>query len=245
MTAAQIPTPLGEDVTGKLRNLVETNGGCSLPCWWGITPGQTKAPEVNAYLGPLATSISQADLSSARNDLYRYVISFIDPVDQKGYWQVIFYANRLRGERDTIEAISAPVAKALPELLVDLGIPDEIWINLNVFPGSEPTYTFVLYYNKGVLLENFGRYSVDSNYSSNVCPTQFLTGLKFLAWVWDTNMLKTFNEVGALEIIPPMVKDNYFRRLGDVSGMTPQVFYNTYKNPSATECIKMPPSTWP
>ncbi len=170
MTVTPIATPIGEDVMGKLKYLIETNGHCSLPCWWGIIPGQTKVPEVNAYLGPLAASISQADLSSARNDLYSYVIRFTNPFNQKGYWQVEIFADRLREKRDTVEAISAPAGKALPALLADLGVPDEIWIYIDVFPGGPSTYTLVLYYDRGIMLENEGQYSVDSNYSTNICP---------------------------------------------------------------------------
>ena len=27
-----------DEARENLRNLLETNGGCDLPCWWGITP---------------------------------------------------------------------------------------------------------------------------------------------------------------------------------------------------------------
>ncbi len=58
-------------------------------------------------------------------------------------------------------------------------------------------------------------------------------------------MFKTFDDIGALEIIAPMSGGNYFSRLEDVSGVQPQAFYNLYKNPSATECLKIPYSASP
>jgi hypothetical protein len=33
------------------RRMLETNSDCELPCWWGITPGETRWQEVIRFLG--------------------------------------------------------------------------------------------------------------------------------------------------------------------------------------------------
>ncbi len=37
----------------RIMSLFETNGGCRLPCWWGIVPGQTTWQDAHALLSPL------------------------------------------------------------------------------------------------------------------------------------------------------------------------------------------------
>ena len=44
------PTDIPERVTEFIREMLETNGDCDLPCWWGITPGETSWTELKARL---------------------------------------------------------------------------------------------------------------------------------------------------------------------------------------------------
>ncbi len=44
-TITPLPTLSVEDEGDLLSSLMADNGGCMLPCWWGITPGQTTVQE--------------------------------------------------------------------------------------------------------------------------------------------------------------------------------------------------------
>jgi hypothetical protein len=53
-TSTSIPTPPGSTIQDKLKYLDETNGGCTLPCLWGIEPGETKWTDVNLFIFALS-----------------------------------------------------------------------------------------------------------------------------------------------------------------------------------------------
>jgi hypothetical protein len=54
-TVRVIPTLAVEDARSRLIDLLANNGGCRLPCLWGITPGSTTAQEAGSILAPLSS----------------------------------------------------------------------------------------------------------------------------------------------------------------------------------------------
>jgi hypothetical protein len=55
-----------EEAKPRIIEMLQTNAGCRLPCWWGITPGKTHWEEVHALLSPLLTT------EAATNDYLSY-----------------------------------------------------------------------------------------------------------------------------------------------------------------------------
>lgn len=54
-TLTAIPTLSVEDARKRLLELLATNGGCELPCLWGITPGKSDNQEARNILLPLSS----------------------------------------------------------------------------------------------------------------------------------------------------------------------------------------------
>lgn len=54
--ATPTPLPLGQ-VQAWLTTMVKDNGGCRLPCWWGIIPGKTSWDDTQSFLMPYASMI--------------------------------------------------------------------------------------------------------------------------------------------------------------------------------------------
>ncbi len=54
-----IPTPPGDISQDKLIYLDETNGGCALPCLWGIEPGKTRWIDADPFLRSFVGSLSR------------------------------------------------------------------------------------------------------------------------------------------------------------------------------------------
>src|SRR6185436_4057409 len=52
-TSTIVPTLPAEGAWTKLLELLANNGGCRLPCLWGITPGKSTYKEAQAILTPL------------------------------------------------------------------------------------------------------------------------------------------------------------------------------------------------
>lgn len=50
LTAIPKATLVPEEARKLVQELLENNGGCKLPCWWGITPGKTTWAEARIFL---------------------------------------------------------------------------------------------------------------------------------------------------------------------------------------------------
>jgi hypothetical protein len=51
-----------EEAQKLVQKLLENNGGCKLPCWWGITPGKTTWAEARQILEKTSLSIGGQEL---------------------------------------------------------------------------------------------------------------------------------------------------------------------------------------
>ncbi len=54
-TDREVPTLSVEHARVRLVELLANNGGCQLPCFWGITPGETTAQQARNILAPLSS----------------------------------------------------------------------------------------------------------------------------------------------------------------------------------------------
>ncbi|HSG43771.1 MAG TPA: hypothetical protein VLA72_11500 [Anaerolineales bacterium] len=48
-----------QEAQAGVKELLETNGGCELPCWWGIAPNYIPWFEVVHFLPPMITRVGQ------------------------------------------------------------------------------------------------------------------------------------------------------------------------------------------
>lgn len=53
--AQPIATPSAKEKTEITLELLRTNNGCALPCWWGITPNKTSWKDAEKFLKPFST----------------------------------------------------------------------------------------------------------------------------------------------------------------------------------------------
>lgn len=58
------PTLTRIEQESYIKELLKTNGGCNLPCWWGIKPGETSWREAELFLRYLGTTIKETKLES-------------------------------------------------------------------------------------------------------------------------------------------------------------------------------------
>jgi hypothetical protein len=144
-----IPTLAGEYAKSKVAYLLETNGNCSLPCWWGITPGRTTWSEAEHYMATFALGISPAGFSQQR-DLALYNVEFPDP--NSNSLADYLFAGFAVNNSGVIEIIDSTSKKSLSTTLDNIGIPSQIWVEIisNFGPGPL-SYTLALFYNDGVM----------------------------------------------------------------------------------------------
>ena len=65
-TLKPLPTLTTQEALLKVEDLFLHNGGCELPCWWGITPGETTWQSTQQFLASFAHYVSPFDPSSDR-----------------------------------------------------------------------------------------------------------------------------------------------------------------------------------
>jgi len=235
-----IPTPLGEDAKSKVAYLLETNGNCSLPCWWGITPGQTTWSEAESYLAAFALEISHPSSPQPKNFTY-YPSEFPDPNSNSpdDYLTAGFEVN----SSGVIEIIDSIAKTSLASMLANNGVPLQIWIEITTNFGPGPmSYVLALFYEKGIMVIYQGTINSGDINSINICPKDIPQANSQLL-VWNNTTIRTFQDIGkfAMLLDPNHLR---FRLIQEVSDMQPQSFYNYFVNPSATQCIKMPLTDW-
>jgi hypothetical protein len=65
LTWTPLPTLPSQQTRAKIEELLETNGGCELPCWWGITPNETAWPETLHFLRPYIFQLVECSISNS------------------------------------------------------------------------------------------------------------------------------------------------------------------------------------
>lgn len=134
-------------------HLLETNGGCELPCWWGIVPGETKWEDAERFLSNFSLKIEK---------LWDETKVSIDgqPYQDRGFFVYLDSgepeSNRFRLQtKDNLVTsirVSSPLTKYrfyLENLLNIQGVPSKVFIltNSNVMEPPTP-FHLILYYQE-------------------------------------------------------------------------------------------------
>src|SRR3989304_281379 len=148
-TPTTIPTPLAplteEEARAFVIHMQETNGGCELPCWWGITPGKTKGREAEQILSPLR-KFGEGDTVGALSlyflELHVYanqgLVVRVDtktsknqPVDR------IYVESFITVKDDTARYDESWRRYFVNELLTRLGPPSDVWLGFGPSGSQE------------------------------------------------------------------------------------------------------------
>ena len=162
-----VPTLPATEQDTYLLNLIETNGGCELPCFLGIQPGVSSWEDIRPVESPI---YFRESYFPKRKDerLYLYV-----PPRKTRYLDVTFWGSSTLIEYITVDAlISLPndpydyvpaFAKAvypyaLPNLLAQYGMPSRILMRAQgqIEPGAGTQAEVWLFYNDaGFMVQYF------------------------------------------------------------------------------------------
>lgn len=223
-----------------LMSYYENNGGCQLPCWWGITPGKTTWDEARSKLSIISSEMGP--FIKAGLPAYDYSFDVPMNVDPLGLG---FFEPRLWVDHNTIYGINLNtgwiqkgVDYSLSFVLKEFGKPNEIWIDLETDVQDKPHYELDLFYPfLGLLFNSTG----DGEFIGSgveICPQGFRRGL-FPA---------------AVTLFPPRVEISYvelknllfdwsanefdFIKLISISdGFDETEFYQTYQDPNTNICF--------
>jgi hypothetical protein len=255
-TATSLPTKTATptkyptlDAQGRMNFVMQalkTNGGCQLPCWWGITPGKTTWKEmVDTFVkeGIGFYQEGQPDLHFVTQDNYQ--VNAIDVTFQRK--NDLVQGIDIRSEYYYLlaqpEHAEAWKNYTFDQVLSQYGVPTQVYLELTVgagdwSPGMQATYALWLEYaNKGIAIRYPG-VLIPDNQGWYVCPS-------FDNAYGSTIKLRT---PGSQEPIAVFDADNPFQfggPLKKLTGTSPHQFYETFKQVPPAQCLLVnDPNPW-
>lgn len=240
-----IPTLIPQEANQVLSDLYEDNGGCQLPCYWRIIPGETLWQDASEFF----SSVGQIAGPGGTPKVPTYGVVFIEGVENPiGGFMPIFWV-----ENGIVKAIgvnSSWVSRdfdySLSGLLLSFGVPEEIWVR-PIAESMDPFYYLVLMYpSKGILVNLLGDTEAQDQWLV-VCPQDIFSRSPFppQLLLWNPKEQVTFDSDFGKRLIDDglgWVMDEY-RLLQEVASdeLTNAEFYNLYSKPNIDTCIKVLP----
>lgn len=241
------PTLPSDLALETLLALYNDNGGCELPCWWGITPGETSWAEARTKLAPLGwMSEPQGKEKTVR---YEFVFDVPEMLD------TLEYIGPTLGVREGIVVgislnshwIKPDFDYSLAGLLQAFGLPDEIWVKVVTDTQYEPHYEMVIFYaTRGTLLKASGIIQEQDTHLM-ICPQEFrLDSFPPALILWDPSARLGYQAVSYSVMGWKATDSPDFHLLEELSAdFDRQDFYETYLDPQNMVCFNIMPINRP
>lgn len=154
-----VETPPPTQVTDVIRAFYMNNGGCELPCLWGIVPGQTRIETIEGNFSQIATF---KDITRSVDHFQTVAFTVLAPNDLVGAYDDEQWSISLRLENGVVVGLLSGITviedfsnPSLARFLSYFGQPEEIWISVieSQTIAENPDYEIALYYpSKGVFI---------------------------------------------------------------------------------------------
>jgi hypothetical protein len=127
-----------------VKEMLATNGGCELPCWWGITPGKSDWQSTIDFFG--AHGGFQLIVLSVEG-LYEYEV-FHTVVERDGIVQSIEVLGNTRWDNPSQSFTQDWSHYSLDQVLARHGTPSRVRVVLNEYGGGGgPFYVLLVFYD--------------------------------------------------------------------------------------------------
>jgi hypothetical protein len=262
LTWTPLPTLSVDAAHAKIKELLETNGRCNLPCWWGIIPGITTWPEALHFLIPIVVKVGQGGSTTFNHNGEQHYVTGYD-----AYYEI---DSTLEQERllfsiqdNVVIWISTfhPKTKynyQLHQILAFLGIPEQVYISARSSgkmpaPNELAPAILVLDYSHIGVWAAYGYLTSRVGENISICPQDF--GKR-------TSKYELYGNIGGrLELFDPTLEypwtvsiEEYTKnvsgyglvgKLEDVTNMSIETFYRTFIEPEPIVCLETPINMWP
>ena len=240
-----IPTLQNDQKMEQVEDLLVNNKNCKLPCWWGIIPGQTEWQASEKFLGTIARDMNSFE--SQGNVFHIAIFSVPENIAfSKELW------HRYNEQNGIVESIEIDpgrsIVYSLPNVLMNYGQPDEVWISwINTKPNSKgyfPVFVNLYYRSQGILVEYMpNRLTIKNKNTVIACPQNYEFPKIF---VWSTKAKNDYSFERIFEQTEFLNgKELSYLSLEEATGMTLERFYSTFKNVDNTTCIETRIDLWP
>jgi uncharacterized cupin superfamily protein len=238
ITLTPRPTLTENEAKRLVRELLEDNAGCRLPCWWGITPGKTTWAEARHFLEGFALYIHEGEIGAGVQ------IPLPAPYSDAQYMDHEYSVKN--GIVDSISIFNFNLAPNyyLPKFLETYGEPSEIWIRTDRQSemGLHPFLVDLFYQDKGILIEYSTGHPLNEvgGKLQNCRLTEMDSPFIYL---WSPEEQISFDEAKRKFLDTRWLPEP--KPLLAATGMDIKTFYETFKNPSTDACLETPKNLWP
>jgi hypothetical protein len=222
-----MPTLSVEESTKFIKELLLNNGGCKLPCFWGIVPGTTEWNNAKVFLKTFA---------EIREGIY-YSIKIQDPE----YPRVNLIEFKVQ-EGIIVEVVAGPPITrnfTVDKILIDYGKPEEVYLLTykNAPASPVPAFLVLNYQHQGILAQYEFASEKINDIEFSICSQPIGPSM----WLRSPKKMLTELEINQSVLGP---EPSYtLRKIDEVSDISVEEFYDKFKGSSA--CFITPINIWP
>jgi len=233
------PALSASDWQARYDQMMQTNSGCQLPCWWGITPGETTIQEAQEHLHELLPDIRCYHYYGQRIcGLANSTMVNSHQVDLNTDIGVLL-------EEITIVGIQTHVSAnyfTLSQVIEQYGAPPEAWILTHPDYGNNNILYFevLLYYPNISMVARYWTLSAEKKLDTvQACfgPTEPAE-----IWLWRPDKPSPFEDLGN-DSFGPEKWNAEMLPFEQAIGLTPQDFFAGVAG-QQTICLDTPASLW-
>jgi hypothetical protein len=221
-TITPMPTYSPDEAELILAEMMQTNGNCSVPCFWGIIPGQTPIDEAVGFLTALSRSFGDDEIVQAvgNDTIYSFSFNFYKESE------IMIYVSLTRRNNGLVNLFARPDSGYYmppdnvwlgfrPEtVLKKFGAPSRVGFYIVTGAEGHGYYGMLIYYSQTVIeyiYPKYISYPMIKSGNTKICP--LTDGASWFEY-WLGSDFR--NEV------PPY---KYEVALNDVTSMTEAGFY--------------------
>lgn len=220
------PTLSPDSVRALITGLLSNNGGCRLPCWWGITPGRTTWQEARSFLETMSPEIIVL-----RDGAYGITYENLPlSLSDSGVGGATVHV-----DQGIVQTIRTAVYYPLEQVLQEYGKPNEIWVYADTQTINRYIpYTIALFYqDHGFLAVYEG--TAEKEKRVEICPRR-IDGIQSPWFLWNPALPVSFTEAGRTVLLfVDKPSEGPFRPLQDVSELDVDTFFNIYVSPENSD----------
>lgn len=239
-----LPTLDKESSSRKITELLETNDGCQLPCFWGIVPGQTTWQDARQKLETFASEIkldgSAGNITYNGNDYFMeyYQVKYKVPgTTSNGNLRFLIWDSIVT--RISVDREATTRRYTLSELLTQYKKPSRIFVHAQYdAPESPVPFDLILYYPEQRFLAAYLLGAVRDQGYLKSCPDRDSPVL--ISWAPNRVMDEKTIERDTLGPDPvPALQD-----LTSATQLSIDRFYEVFRKPQNNACIESPINFW-
>lgn len=256
LTWTPLPTLSPQASKGLVQELFETNRGCLLPCWWGVTPGKTSWAEARQFLAQFVFFNELVD-----ETMPTFAMDFQFPMPDEIFFKLFpdetevrpynLVSHSYRVEDGVVVSMDVATryylgyAYRLSAFLQTYGPPEEIWLSTysTEYPAGVLPFLIALFYpEQGIL----AFYFPEANFVGDMVRACQLDEPVSSLGLWASEQ-KVMNYIEAARFfgLNPGEPGILHLPLEEATGMDVQTFYETFKTPTTQECLETPRELWP